>query len=203
MPYVPLQIGNHVTKDVSDLIRGTVDPAFREIRLVLLIEDKEQEPSGSMQLSLAKLLLSATDGAATMFNPDVPSIGPRFKSFIRDNFPWDADCLAQDEACKFLWKSARCALIHCFGLYRQGDLRKFGRVLTMTDARLEQIETDLAMRPSTKPFIERNTVKGKERTCVWIESYYWALRKAITKALDTPEKVAAVETWIKSGKWVR
>ena len=73
----------------------------------------------------------------------------------------------------------------------------------MTDARLEQIETDLAMRPSTKPFIERNTVKGKERTCVWIESYYWALRKAITKALDTPEKVAAVETWIKSGKWVR
>lgn len=182
-------------------MRGTVDPALREIHLILQIEDLEQGPKGSMQLSLAKLLLSATDGAASMFYPNENGIGRRFKGFIRENFPWDPESLEPEEACRFLWKSARCPLIHSFGLHTKADLRKFGRVFTTTDARLEQLESELTERPYSSSFIERGVVNGSERTVVWIDSYYWALRIGILKSLDSDAKVSEIRKWIKSGQW--
>ena len=90
---------------------------------------EDVDPKNFLQLSLAKLLLSAIDGASQLFVPGEMENGDRFKCFMKDNFPWDRVEADRKSACEFMWVSARCALIHRYGLHRDGDLREFGRLL--------------------------------------------------------------------------
>ena len=137
MPYIPLPIGDHVPVAVRALIAAVVDSALKEIRSIMEIDPPANAgPKGHLQLSLAKLLLSAIDGAAQLFVPGEMGDGERFKSFLMDNFPWDridlgGELAVRELACAFMWNSARCALIHRYGLHTKGDLRKFGRLFTM------------------------------------------------------------------------
>jgi hypothetical protein len=202
MPYIPLPIGDHVPVPVRALIAAVVDGALKEIRSIMEIDPPANAgPKGHLQLSLAKLLLSAIDGAAQLFVPGEMGDGERFKSFLMDNFPWDridlgGELAVRELACEFMWGSARCALIHRYGLHTKGDLRKFGRLFTINDEKLTALEQG---EPPSKPFFEN----FPDRTVVWIEPLYWSLRQAIVKALDTPDKAAAVEAYISSGKWDR
>jgi hypothetical protein len=128
--------------------------------------------------------------------------GERFEKFLMDNFPWDrveygGEPEVQKLACEFIWNDARCALIHCYGLRSKGgDLSKFARPHSISDERLTAIEQGEA---PPKPFFER----FPDGTVVWVEGLYWGLRRAIVKALDTPDKAVAVEAYIKSGSWDR
>src|SRR5262245_58637827 len=93
MPYFPLQIGGHVPEPVRALIASEVDRALKEIRFIMLIEPPPGAgPKGHLHLSLAVLLLSATDGAAQLFVPVKGTVGngQRFKNFLMDYFPWDS-----------------------------------------------------------------------------------------------------------------
>lgn len=194
MPYVPLPVS--VSSNLDDLIRGTIDPALNEIHLLLTIVDPDQGPKGSLQRSIAILLMAATDGAAQWFCPGKMQNGDRFKKFVTDFFPFDGVQTPKDEVAEFLWHGTRNALMHRFGLHTSGVLRKFDRMFTSTDADIERLER-YPTRPYTDPFF----VQDDKRTVVLVEGFYWELRQAIVKALDTPDKFTAVEAWIKSGSW--
>jgi hypothetical protein len=196
MPYVPLQIGDHVTAPLRDLVKGTIDQAFREIRLIMTFADPDQGPKGSLQISIAILLMAATDGAAQILIPGIMSNGTRFKKFVVDYFSFDGVETPKEEVADFLWDGTRNALLHRFGLHTSDAMKKFGRMFTISDDDLEKVER-YPSRPYSVPFF----VCVDERTVVWLEAYYWELRQAIIKALDTPDKVLAVEEWIRSGKW--
>jgi hypothetical protein len=197
MPYISLPIGDHVAAPVRALIGSVVDGALKEIRSIMEIDPPaDAGPKGHLQLSLAKLLLSAIDGAAQLFIPGEMGDGERFRLFMREHFPWDRVEADRELACGFMWDSARCALIHRYGLHAKGDLRKFGRLFTIDDRELTALEK--GQEPG-KPFFE----SYPDRTVVWIEPLYWSLRRAVVKALDTSDKAMAVESYIKSGTWDR
>ena len=115
MPYVPLPIGGHVLPALNDLIRGTIDPALNEIRLLMTVVDPDQGPKGSLQRSIAILLMAATDGAAQLFCSGKMSNGERFKKFVLDCFPFDGVEAPKDAVADFLWDSTRNAL--CAALF--------------------------------------------------------------------------------------
>jgi hypothetical protein len=195
MPYVPLSLPDHVPEPViRQVIRPVVDVALREIRLIMMIGDPESGPKGALQLSIARLLLSAIDEASNLLVSGERHNGPRFRRFLRENFAWERIEAEQASVCEFMWESARCALIHRYGLHTTGDLRKFGRLFSIDDSALTALEE--GQEPS-KPFFERDA----KRTVVWIEPLYWGLRQAIVKALDTPAKAVAVVAHLKSGQW--
>jgi hypothetical protein len=199
---MPLPIGDHVPAPVRALIESVVDGALKEIRSIMEIDPPaDAGPKGHLQLSLAKLLLSAIDGAAQLFVPGEMRDGDRFKSFLMDNFPWERiefgrELAVRELACEFMWGSARCALIHRYGLHTEGDLRKFGRLFTINDEQLTALER--GQEPG-KPFFQN----FPDRTVVWLEPLYWSLRRAIVKTLDTRAKAAAVEAHLESGAWDR
>jgi hypothetical protein len=67
-----------------------------------------------------------------------------------------------------------------------------------TDERLSQIELSVD-RPFSEP-----TIKFDGRTLtVQLESWYWALRQAVIKAVDTQEKVKAVGEHLRRGDFAR
>jgi hypothetical protein len=164
MPYEPLPIGDHVPAPVRALIESVVDGALKEIRFIMEVNPPpDVGPKGHLQLSLAKLLLSAIDGAAQLLVPGVMGDGGRFKRFLMDNFPWDrvelgGESAVRELASEFMWDSARCALIHRYGLHTKGDLRKFGRLFTINDEQLTALERGqqpgkgfFEMAPTTRP----------------------------------------------------
>src|SRR5262245_50236799 len=130
MPYVRLSLPDHVPAPLRDLIADVVDRALEEIRFIMAIDPPANVGlQGHLQLSLAKLRLSAIDGAANLFVPGDMGDGVRFRRFMRENFPWDrvefgGELAVREWAYNFMWDSARCALIHRFGLHTKGDLRK-------------------------------------------------------------------------------
>jgi hypothetical protein len=197
MPYVPLSLPDHVPEPVRHLVADVVDSALRDIRFIMAIEPPpETGLKGFLQLSLAKLLLSAIDGAAQLLLPGKMGNGDRFKRFMSDNFPWERIDADHEAVCEFVWSSARCALIHRHGLHTPGDLRKFGRRFIISDRELTDLE--MGKEPSP-PFFQ----KDERRTVVWIEHLYWSLRRATVKALDTPAKAEAVAAYLRSGEWDR
>jgi hypothetical protein len=202
MVYVPLQVGAHASPVLREHVLGNiVEPVFKEFHLLLQCADPQQGPKGSMQRSLAVLILSAIDGAAQLFCPDVGlRSGHRFTRYVETNFPWSLDFptgFTIEEAAEMLYKDARCPIIHRFGARSGNNWLKYGKVFTITEAKVEEIERRMDVRPYSEPSISRDAT----RTVIWIESLYWALRLSIIKALDTPEKCKAVEEWLKSGKW--
>jgi hypothetical protein len=91
-------------------------------------------------------------------------------------------------------------MLHRFGMRAQPLLlMKFGRSFVLDDAAVTELENITSERPYTDTSLGRN----KERTVLWVEPFYWSLRLAIQKSLDTEVKADAVSKWIKSGDWDR
>ena len=195
MPYIPLSLPDHVHEPLLSVCR-VVEGALREIRFIMSDERLYAGPTDRLQKSIATLLLSATDGAAQIFVPvSETDNGKRFKRFLRENFPWDEVEMEQEAAREYMWKSARCSLIHRFGFYSGGDQRKVARSIPRIGDRplmaLEQGE-----KPP-RPFI----VQESGKTVIWIEGLYWALRHSIVNALITPEKARNVTDYLASRDW--
>jgi len=203
VPYQKIPLDDHVSGAVKDVVRRVIDPYLYEFRFLLTVQHPDQGPKGSLQRLLAALLLSATDGAAQLLHPGRMRDGERFKGFVKACFPWEIDKpdgLTVDEACDFLWEEVRCAMLHRFGMRSRPLLAtKLGRKFVLDEEDLSALETSVSERPYTLTSVRRN----KERTVLWIEPFYWALRIAIPRAISTPEKADAVCAWIKSGDWDR
>jgi hypothetical protein len=203
LPYQNIPLGDHVRGAVKYVVREVIDPYLYEFRFLLTVQHPEQGPKGSLQRLLAALLLAATDGAAQLLHPGEMKDGDRFRSFVKTYFPWEEDKpdgLSVDEACEFLWEEVRCAMLHRFGMRTRPLLAtKLGRCFVLDDARVTAIEASLTERPYSETSVCRNA----ERTVLWIEPFYWALRIAIPRSISTKEKADAVCAWIESGDWDR
>lgn len=203
MPYQPIPLADHVTGIAESFVRSVMDRYLSEFRFLLTVQHPDQGPKGSLQLMLATILLAATDGAAQMLYPGKMENGERFKAFLKLNFPWHLDSpdgLSIDEACEFLWEDVRCPLLHRYAMRASPLLQlKFGRMFAADDDGITRLERSLTERPYSETSVRRND----QRTVLWIEPFYWALRLAITQSLSTKEKTDAVSEWISSGAWDR
>jgi hypothetical protein len=208
VPYQQIPLGAHVSPHLTEVIRGLIDEFFREFHFLLTVQVPDQGPKGSLQRPLAMLILAAADATAQFLYPGKMDNRDRFTGFLKSHYPWEIDTpegLTIDEACEFLWEEARCPLVHRFGaravVSRQAKplVVKYGRVFAKDDQGVTSLELLVGQRPYSDPSIHRNN----ERTVLWIEAFYWSLRIAVQRALATPEQAAAVEAWIKSGKWDR
>lgn len=208
MPYQPIALPEHVSPALVALVKDIIDPFLEEFRFLLTVQKPNQGPKGSLQKPLLMLLVAATDGAAQLLRSKSvgkePSNGKKFQDFVKTNFPWELDApegFNVDEVCDFLWKEVRCPLFHRYNLRINStdttEIPKFGRLFTTDDAALTLLEQRVDERPCSDPTFKRT----ENKTVVLIDSFYWALRIAIVRALDTPEKAQAVVAWIESGKW--
>ena len=206
MSYQPITLAEHVPVEIVSIIRDVIDPFLTEFRFLLTVQNPIQSPKGSLHKPLLILLLAAADGAAQLLYSEGKRTtnGEKFQSFIKNNFPWELDSpdgLSIDEACKFLWEEVRCPLFHRYSLRTNmpntSKMVKFGRVFATDEEKLVQLEQLINQRPYSDPTFRRDP----KRTIIWIDSFYWALRIAITRSLDTPEKAEAIAVWIKSGEW--
>jgi hypothetical protein len=168
-----------------------------EIRFLMAVEDPSAGLPGILQRSIATLLVVTTDGASQLLLPGRGiSEGQRFRTFVADNFPWDLIEMNRESAIEYLWTHARCSLVHRLGLFAaKGSKRKYGRGPN-TDKTLMRLERSLV---APGPFIEQDSA----RTVIWVEPLYWALRRAVASAVDTPEKAQAVSAHVESGAWDR
>jgi hypothetical protein len=199
--YVPLQIGTHVPPSLCGVLANIVDPALKEIHILLPVIDPEQGSKGSMQRSMAVLILSAIDGAAQLFHPG-KGFGPgdRFKRYVETNFPWKLDPpngFGIPEAANALYELARCPLIHRFGAHSGENWLKYAKVFTITEASIEDMERLLDERPYSASAIAYDG----SRILIYVEALYWCLRLSIIRALDTLDKCREVERWLESGEW--
>ncbi len=206
MAYQAIILADHVPIEIASLVREVIDPFLAEFRFLLTIQKPDQGSKGSLQRPLLILLLAAADGAAQLLysGGKKATNGEKFQSFVRNNFPWELDPpdgLSIDEACQFLWEEVRCPLFHRYSLRTNqtntSGMVQFWRVFATYEENLTQLEQLINQRPYSDPTFRRN----QNRTIVWIDSFYWALRLAITRSLDTPKKATAIATWVKSGKW--
>jgi hypothetical protein len=153
-------------------------------------------------LSIATLLAVLTDSAGNLLQPGIKEPADRFKKFVNDNFPWDVDVpfgIASEDAADLLWEIARTPAVHRLGLQPDPPFEvRYVMLFTPTDDRLSQIETS-PERPFSEPTIKFD---GRALT-IQLESWYWALRQAVIKAVDTKDKVTAVVEHLKSGDFAR
>jgi hypothetical protein len=75
---------------------------------------------------------------------------------------------------------------------------RYGMIFTPTDKGLSEIETS-ADRPFSEPTLKFD---GGTLT-VQLESWYWALRQAVIKAVDSKVKVDAIVRHLQSGDFAR
>jgi hypothetical protein len=86
---------------------------------------------------------------------------------------------------------------HRFGVIFKSQLvHKYGNTFALQEAELENIE-----KSTTRPFSDPSIRQDSVRTVLWLETFYWGLRQAISRAIDSPEKAARIQEWIASGKW--
>lgn len=205
MPYQPIQLGNHIPDKLRSLVSELVDPALADFRFLLQVNDVSSGSKGSLQKPLAAILLSISDGAANFLCPGYPINGKRFKAFLEKNYPWEMDepsGMSREDARNFLWDLVRCPLLHRFGaLYvpnsKSHKTIKYNRIHSLSDDDIVGLETRRTIRPYTS-----STIESSQTAVIFsIESFYWGLRMAIERSLDTPEKSRAVCEYIQSGKW--
>lgn len=202
MPYTPLPLGDHVPAELVSVIRGAIEPFLDEFHFLLTVRRPDQGPKGSLQLLTSVALLSLIDSSAQLLSPGNLSTGDRFKAFLKDNYPWDLDPpggMSVDEAIEYLWDYARSSLIHRFGLRASRGVHpliELGNSFTSDDASITKLELHPS-RPTSSPSLHKND----ERTIIWLESLYWALRIALVRAIDTPEKCHAVIRHLQSGQF--
>jgi hypothetical protein len=153
-------------------------------------------------LSIATLLVVLTDSAANLLQPGIREAPERFKKFVNDNFPWVVDRpfgLSGQDATDLMWEIVRTPAVHRMGLQPDGPFEvRYVILFSPTDERLSQIELSVD-RPFSDP-----TIKFDGHTLtVQLESWYWALRQAIIKAVNTQEKVTAIVDHLKRGDFAR
>jgi|GEM_PF-2643282 len=202
MSYIQIELPDSLPINIIAVVREVIDPLFEEFHFLLTVRRPDQGPKGSFQRMQAIVLVALADGAAQFFWP-VPKLnqGDRFKAFLKQYYPWDADKpegLTQDDAVNFLWNDVRCAMLHRYGVRHGADrLLKFGNMFGLSENEVEEVER-AQERPHSEPFLQRN----EERTVLWIENFYWGLRQAIQRVInEKPEYLIKIDQWIVDGKF--
>ncbi len=198
MAFKPLDVPVQIPMPVADFVTGPLSEALKEFRFLLQQNFPDQAPQGSLQYSLAILILSITDGAAQTLYPASGSSSARFKGFIRSYYPWELDPpdgLTPEQATTELYYTFRCPLIHRFGMRVRYPVNvKLGRVFSQDENSVDALEAY-----TLRPYSDASIQKSDQRIVLWIDSYYWALRKTIERALADIPRMRLAEEWLRRG----
>jgi hypothetical protein len=144
----------------------------------------DTEPRRQLQVPIAHVLLATVAGVSTqLLHAPRKGTGDRFKECITRFFPWDIDPptgVSNDEAAKILYEIFRNPLVHRLGLDRASShVVKIGQVFCGTDdaeTRVEQLE-----RLTVKPYSHPCLVVTPERRVLWLDPFYWGVRKLVER----------------------
>jgi hypothetical protein len=169
---------------------------FADIRELIIVR------GSAGGLSIATLLAVLTDSSANLFQPGTMEAIDRFKTFMKENYPWDIDPpfgLDPQDAIDLMWEVVRASAIHRLGLQPDPPFEvRYVVPFSTTDESMTEIELS-DERPFSEPTIKFD---GRNLT-IQLKSWYWGLRRAVVKAVDSQSKVQSVTAHIQAGEFAR
>jgi hypothetical protein len=196
MTYVELELSDTIPDTVRTVIRRGVEPLLQDVHWMLATvigEPTDTAPRRQLQVPIAHVLLATVSGVATrLLNAPGKATGIRFKECLTRFFPWDIDPptgVSNDEAAKILYEVFRNPLVHNLGLNgARAPVVKIGQVLRGTDdaeTRVEELE-----RLTVKPYSNPCLVVTPEKRVLWLDPFYWGVRKLVERWSRDAEEVS-------------
>ena len=187
MAYVELDLPNSLPDSVHTVIRKGVDPLLQDVHWMLAMvigEPTDTAPRRQLQLPIAHVLLATVAGVSkTLLHAPEKRTGVRFKKCLIKYFPWDIDPptgVSHDEAAKILYEVFRNPMVHCLGLNKASDpVVKIGHAFRGTDdaeKRVEELEC-LTVKPISEPCL----VVSPGKRVLWLDPFYWGVRKLVER----------------------
>jgi hypothetical protein len=200
MAYVKLDLPDTIPGSVRAVIRKGVEPLLQDVHWMLamvIAEPTDTAPRRQLQVPITHVLLATLSGVSEkLFHAPGKTTGERFKECVTRFFPWDVDPpsgVSNDEAAKILYEVFRNPLVHRLGLNRAGtplvNIRVVFRGTDDAESRVEELE-----RLTVKPYSVPCLVVTPERRVLWLDPFYWGLRKLVERwSRDADEVSHAVQ----------
>lgn len=199
MAYVQLELPASLPESVVELVHRGVEPLLQDVHWMMATMIAERGPREQWQRPIAHMLLATVAGVSTkLYCPpegECRYTGRRFRNCLVRFYPWDIDTLddiSSEDAAEALYKVFRNPLVHNLGL---GDddsrVRKIGMVFRGTDdaeKRVEKLE-----RLTTKPYTKPCLVANDEKYVLWLDPFYWGVRKMVERWANDAEQVAQAD----------
>jgi hypothetical protein len=196
MAYVELDLPDTIPVSVNSVIRGGVEPLLQDVHWMLatvIAEPTDTGPRRQLQVPIAHVLLATVSGiSAKLLHPPSKYSGKQFQECLTRFFPWDIDPpigVSNEEAAKTLYEVFRNPLVHSLGLNGAGaPAVKIGHVLRGTDDaenRVEELE-----RLAVKPYANPSLVVTPERRVLWLDPFYWGVRKLVERWARDADQVS-------------
>ena len=186
MVYVPLVLSQSLPNSVCTVIRQGVEPLLRDVHWMLATaigEPNAVAPPRQLQVPIALVLLATVAGVSRelLHPPKKMRDRARFEECLNRYFPWDIDPptgVSSECAANILYKVFRNPLVHHLGLHTGGNLVvRIGKVFRGTDDAENSVEK--LERLTVKPFSEPCLVVTLEKQVLWVDPFYWGVRKLV------------------------
>jgi hypothetical protein len=196
MAYVELDLSDAIPGAVRAVIRKGVEPLLQDVHWMLatiISAPTDAGPGRQLQLPIAHVLLATVSGISTqLLHGPGKGTGTRFKECVTRFFPWDVDPptgVSNDEAAKILYEVFPNPLVHNLGLNgTSAPVMKIGQIFRGTDdpeTRVEELE-----RLTVKPYSNPCLVVTPEKRVLWLDPFYWGVRKLVERWSRDTEQVS-------------
>ena len=185
MAYVPLALSNSLPDSVRKVIREGVEPLLQDVHWMLatvIRKPTDDAPPRQLQLPIALVLLATVAGVSkTLLHAPKKQDREKFEECLNRYFPWNIDPptgVSSECAAKILYKAFRNPLVHSHGWNPGSDpVVQINQVFRGTDDAENSVE-DLE-RLKGKPGSEPCLVVTPEKKVLWLDPFYWGVRKLV------------------------
>ena len=199
MAYIELDLPNSLPDSVYTVVRTGVEPLLQDAHWMLATapgKPTDTAPPRQLQFPIALVLLATVAGVSkTLLHVQPPNnrAGYRFKKCLSKYFPWCIDPprgVSCDEAAKILYEAFRNPLVHSLGLNKSSDpavaigMAFPGADNAENEKRVERLER-LTEKPSSEPCL----VVTPEKRVLWLEPFYWGVRKLVERWSRDDEQI--------------
>ena len=205
MPYLEIQLPTETPSIVEGLIRGAVEPFFRDVHAMFQLPVSATLPAVGCNLSIAQVLLASIGGVSGTLYSTTLGTGAAFRGFLTDYYPWDSEprrenAISGDKAAQILYDEYRNPLTHATGIpvfspgfgkpreYRPQQRRvQINRIELGADKRpgrglSEERIHELESQPARPGWPLPPTLKViEDKTVLTVESLYWGFRESIRR----------------------
>ena len=196
MAYITLDFPNTLPDSVRTVIREGVEPLLEDVHWMLATVITNPTDIGrrrQLQVPIAHVLLATVAGVSTqLFHAPGKGTGARFTECLVTFFPWDIDPptgVSNEQAAKMLYEVFRNPMVHYLGLNKVTEpVVKIGQVFRGTDdaeTRVEKLE-----RLTVKPYSNPCLVVTSEKRVLWLDPFYWGVRKLVERWSRDADQVA-------------